>query len=97
MRVSLYATAVAQRSRTKGTSRTKKESEWYILPRQKRHRRGVEITLDDATYAKLKRLEAAWGKNRSRVIEKLVMEAPEPERNGKVRPIPTRTPSGGEK
>jgi hypothetical protein len=70
---------VAQKKRkTTGKSRTPKTSVFYVLPRSERHRRVVEVTLEDDARLKLDRLKVAWGLNRSRMVEKLIMDATVP-------------------
>lgn len=57
--------------------RNVKGTKWYATPRAVRARKPLAITLSDEARAKLERLAADTSK--SAVVERLVLEAPEPE------------------
>lgn len=53
-----------------------KDSEWYSTPKERRKRKGIEVTLPDEVRDRLDALADARGLSRSAVIEQLVMAAP---------------------
>ncbi len=55
-------------------TRNQKGSVWYSTPRDKRKRKGIELTLSDAALAKLDELGEKYG-SRSEAVERLIMEA----------------------
>lgn len=52
-----------------------KDSPWRSIPRSARKRIATEVTLSIEARTKLERLEESTGKNRSRMVEQLIMDA----------------------
>lgn len=55
-------------------TRGQKGSVWYSTPKEKRKRKGIELTLSDAALEKLEELGKKYG-SRSEAVERLIMEA----------------------
>jgi hypothetical protein len=53
-----------------------KDSQWYSTPREKRARKGIEVTLPDEALNRLERMAKARKVSRSQVVEALIMAAP---------------------
>lgn len=52
-----------------------KSSEWYSTPRDRRARKGVEVTLSDEARARLDAIAKKRGETRSAIVEALIMAA----------------------
>jgi metal-responsive CopG/Arc/MetJ family transcriptional regulator len=53
-----------------------KDSEWYSTPKDKRKRKGIEVTLPDEVRERLDALSDQHNVSRSQMVERLIMAAP---------------------
>lgn len=54
-----------------------KDSKWRSTPESARNKPHANLTLSLDAHVKLERLAALWGKSKSAVVERLILEAPE--------------------
>ena len=55
-----------------------KDSEWRSTPREKRHRGELSVTISKEAREKLERAVTATGAARSAIVERLLLEMPDP-------------------